>query len=384
MISSIKYIVVNFLIVLMATLVLISSVMAEEVNQQSASGDYLKTNKINVQDLLLRIEELEKIVKENKSNIDEKRINPKTPTENKTANITEQEQIENASLIEAAFKRTLIEEGGLLLKPGQFNYVPTISYTHSSSDRIVINGFTIEDILVIGDIVSKQVRRDLEIFTNTFRLGLKNNFQLDFQIPIGHERFRSFSSNGDATTDRTSGLGDISLALSYQLIKSSDSWPDTLVNISWKSTSGEDPYSLGSNEELALGSGFESWGLGLTTVTVSDPVVFFSGISLTKNLSDRKQIGKVDTGDSIGIQLGMIFAINLNTSLSYGFQLNSVSKTKIDYQNIPGSDLLTSMFTVGVSRILTNQVSMDVEIAIGLTRDSPDVQLSLSFPYNFM
>ncbi|MCW9057162.1 MAG: hypothetical protein OQK47_11125 [Gammaproteobacteria bacterium] len=294
----------------------------------------------------------------------------------------EREREENISLMESAFKRTLVDEGGLLLKPWQFNYVPSISYTHSSSDRIIIDGFTIEEILVVGDIVSRQVKRDIEVLSNAFRLGLENDFQIDLQIPIGAERLQTYSSSGDQTNERTSGLGDISLSLSYQLIKSHVSWPDTLVNINWKSTTGEDPYSLSGDEELALGSGFESWGISFTTVSVSDPVVFFSGLSWTKNMSERKEIGHVDMGDNVGLSMGMVFALNLNTSLSFGFQLSAINQTRIDNQKIPGSNLITSLFTVGVSRILSSSLSMDVQIGVGLTQDSPDVQLSFSFPYS--
>ena len=337
-------------------------------------GDTVNKDEV-INQLILRIEALEALTK----NTD---IGGKSVEDVSAKQRVEQERVENLSLIESTFKRTLVGEGGLLLQPGAFNYVPTFSYTHSSSDRIVIDGFTIEEILVVGDIVSRQVRRDLELMTNTFRLGLKNDFQIDLQVPVGRERLQSYSSSGNETKEDTTGLGDVSLSISHQLIKSHISWPDTLVNLSWKSTSGEDPFSLAGDEELALGSGFESWGLSFTTVSVSDPVVFFSGLSWTKNVGAMKEIGRVNTGDSLGLQMGMVFALNLNSSLSFGFQLNAISKTEVNYQKIPGSNLLTSLFTVGVSRILSNQLSMDVQIAVGLSKDSPDVQLSLSFPYS--
>lgn len=339
-----------------------------------------------INQLIIRVESLENTVNDLKLKTVTQNKTPETES-NGAADRTNIEKIkkerqENLSLIESAFKRTLVEEGGLLLRPGQFNYVPTISYTHSSSDRIVIDGFTVEDILVIGDIVSRQVRRDLILLNNTFRLGLKNDIQLDLQIPVGRERLQSFSSNGDEIKERTNGLGDISLSLGYQLVKSNSSWPDTLLNVSWKSTTGQDPFRLTSNDELSLGSGFESWSVSFTTVSVSDPVVFFSGLSYTANISENKAIGKVDSGDSLGIQLGMVFALNLDTSMSYGFQLSAVDETKINAIDIPGSNLLTSLFTIGVSRIFSDKTSMDLQIGIGLTRDSPDIQVSISFPYS--
>lgn len=367
----------------------------EAVNLSDAAdiavSDSLDINELEdknrlILDLLKRVELLESMVQKNTetTTVVEPDVldNEQKQERIDAARKIEREREENVSLIESAFKRTLVDEGGLLLKPGQFNYVPSISYTHSSSDRIVIDGFTIEEILVVGDIVSRQVKRDIEVLSNTFRLGLENDLQIDLQIPIGAERLQTYSSSGDQTKEHTSGLGDISLSLSYQVIKSHVSWPDTLINISWKSTTGEDPYSLSGDEELALGSGFQSWGISFTTVSVSDPVVFFSGLSWTKNMSERKQIGHVDMGDNAGLSMGMVFALNLNTSLSFGFQLSAINQTRIDNHKIPGSNLITSLFTVGVSRILSSSLSMDVQIGIGLTEDSPDVQLSFSFPYS--
>lgn len=364
-----------------------SACFAEEYSENDADQVTVSVDKDSlIKELIKRIETLEAIIKDNQVGsvieVSEKGGDNQSIVDAETAHKIALEQSENLSLIETAFERTLVEEGGLLLQSGTFNYVPTLSYTHSSSDRIVIDGFAIEEILVVGDIVSRQVRRDLVVLTNTFRLGLKNDFQVDLQIPVGREELQSFSSSGDETEELTSGLGDISLSLSYQALKSHPDWPDTLINLSWKSTTGEDPYSLTGDNELSLGTGFQSWGLSFTSVSVSDPVVFFSGLSWTKNISEQKELGRVDTGDSLGMHLGMVFALNLNTSLSYGFQMNKSNKIKIDDQNIPGSDLLTSLFTIGVSRILSNNMSMDVQLGVGLSEDSPDVQVSLSFPFS--
>ena len=67
-------------------------------------------------------------------------------------------------LIEQAFERTLIERGGLLLPWRSFSIEPSMTYIHSSSDNIVVDGFTVLPVLIIGDIVSEKVDRDLALF----------------------------------------------------------------------------------------------------------------------------------------------------------------------------------------------------------------------------
>ena len=224
-----------------------------------------------------------------------------------------------------------------------------------------------------------------DIVTNnhTFRLGLPGNLQFDLIVPIGYENKRSFRDDGTHKSNETNGLGDISLALSYQLIDRSSFWPDTVVGVSWKSRTGKDPYELRNNDVPTLGTGFDTWGFSMTSIATADPMVLFGGISTSYTSGRDKPIGHVDPGESFGINMGMALSLNLDSSLSFSYGYNYTLETEIDNRKIHGSDQATSTFGIGFSRAKSDFYAMDLDLAIGLTRDSTDFQFTVSLPFEF-
>jgi len=47
------------------------------------------------------------------------------------------------------------------------------------------------------------------------------------------------------------------------------------------------------------------------------------------------------------------------------------------------SGTTTSTFGIGFSKARGEQFAYDIDLGIGLTRDSPDFQLSISFPFEY-
>ena len=141
------------------------------------------------------------------------------------------ESEENYNLIQAAFEQRLNKQGSMLLPSGDFIYELGFSFAHASYDKIVVDGFTVFPVLVVGNIVSEQVRRDIVMNNHSLRAGLPFDLQLDLLVPLGYEHEQTFREDGTYEEDETDGLGDISLALSYQLVNAHNFWPDTLVGI---------------------------------------------------------------------------------------------------------------------------------------------------------
>lgn len=293
------------------------------------------------------------------------------------------ESEENSQLIQKAFEQRLSREGGMLLAPFKLTYEPSLAYAHASYDSIVVDGFTVYPVLVIGDIVAEKVRRDVVTNNHSFRLGLPGNLQFDLMVPLGYERKRSFRDDGTHAANETKGLGDISLALNYQLLNGSPFWPDTLVGVSWKSTSGDDPYKQENSDIPSVGTGFETWGLSVTSVAAADPIVIFGGLSATHTPGADKKIGQVRPGESLGVNLGMALSLNLDTSLSFNYGYNYTLETEVDGRKITGSDQTSSTFGVGLSRAKSDFYAMDIDLAIGLTQDATDFQLSIALPFEF-
>jgi len=339
-----------------------------------------------IKNLIRRIEELERLSsssKEIEQPVTPEKESLQVQVDPEVEARMKKEGEENYKLIQSAFEQRLGKEGSMLLPPWQLIYEPSFSYAHSSYDRIVVDGFTIFPILVVGDIVSERVRWDIVTNNNSFRLGLPYDTQFDIVVPLGYQRERTFRADGDYENEETSGLGDISLGLSHQLAQSHNFWPDTLAGIHWKSTTGEDPYRLVTVDEPSLGTGFQTWGASLTSAFNADPVVLYAGLSGTYTPSDDKDIGEVDPGESLGANLGMALALNFDTALSFNYQYRYTFETELEGEKIKGSDLTTSTFTIGMSKAKSDWFAFDIDLGIGLTQDSPDYQFAVSLPFEF-
>jgi hypothetical protein len=336
-----------------------------------------------IKNLIQRIEQLEDSVGDAPV-IDTQEMNqPETTIDAEVKAQLQKESEENSRLIQTAFEQRLNKEGGMLLSKYQFIYEPSLSYAHSSYDKIVVDGFTVYPVLVVGDIVSEKVSRDIIINNHAFRFGLGHDTQIDVVIPLGYEKENAYREDGFHQTKKTSGLGDIALGLSHQLTKYHDDWPDIVVAFNWKTATGQDPYRLISSDELTLGSGFNTYGLSFTSMANADPVILFGGYSINYTHGEEKQIGYVKPGLSNGLNLGMVLALNFDTSLSFNFQFLRTNKTAINGQKINGSVMTTSTFTVGLSTAKGGSYAVDIDLGIGLTSDSPDFQLTVSFPFDF-
>ena len=335
-----------------------------------------------IKNLIQRIELLEQSVgSKNIINNEQERTEEQIDPEVKAR--LQKESEENSKLISTAFEQRLSKEGGMLLDKYKYIYEPSLSYAHSSYDNIVVDGFTVYPVLVVGDIVSEKVNRDIISNNHSFRFGLGNDMQMDVVIPLGYEKEETFRGDGTHESKNISGIGDVSLGLSYQLFKTHKSWPDTVVAFNWKTATGKDPYRLLSSEELSLGTGFDTLGLSIISMTNADPLVLFGGLSVSHTQAKVKQIGHVKPGASAGLNLGMALALNFDTSLSFNFQYRFTDKTEINGQRINGSQLTTSTFAIGLSKAKGDSYAVDVDLNIGLTADSPDFQLTVSFPMNF-
>ncbi len=281
-----------------------------------------------------------------------------------------------------SLEQPLVRAGGILLPWKTWELEPGIEYIHSSRDHISIDGFVIEDILVIGDIESKRVRRDYLLGSLSLRVGLPWDTQLDLRLPGGYQNLDVVAADGSQESSSGAGFGDLELGLSKQLLRSRKWVPDLLGSLRWKTTTGSDPFETGS-DDLVFGTGFHGLTASFTAVQVRDPVVFFSSLSYYANFEDEKSVGEVDPGDGFGLQLGMAMALNLETSISFGWEQRFISETEVDGESIAGSELRPGTIRIGASYVPLSGRSVDFGVNIGTTDDVPDVAVSLHFPLRF-
>jgi hypothetical protein len=121
----------------------------------------------------------------------------------------------------------------------------------------------------------------------------------------------------------------------------------------------------------------------MTALKTSDPLVFFGTLSYAHDLPSVESFGKVQTGDALGLQLGMALSLNPDTSMTFGLSQEFRRRTRLDGEALPGTDTLASTFLIGLGRVISPRLLLDVNLGIGLTRDAPDYVFQLSLPFRF-
>jgi hypothetical protein len=312
----------------------------------------------------------------------------------------------------------LFEQPGVLTPKGKYVLEPGLQFSYSSSNRVALVGYTIIPALLIGLVDVREVKRNTVTAVLTGRTGLTNRLELEVKVPYVYRSDSTvsreiFTGTAVERVFDTSGkhLGDAELALRYQL---NDGGPDQAYfvgGLRYKSRSGRDPFSvvtdcsrrcIGENVtgtglplDLPTGSGFFSLQPSLTWLYPSDPAVFFGSVSYLhswkrKNVSrtvlggEQEFLGEIAPGDVFGFNFGMGLALNEKASLSLGYDHNSIGRTRQNGVPVPGS-VRTQLGTLllGFSYRLNEKRTLNVSVGAGLTRDTPDVSLTVRVPMTF-
>jgi hypothetical protein len=244
-----------------------------------------------------------------------------------------------------ALERALVLQSGRVIPRGAVEVEPEISYFYSEP-----NGR----------------RRDTFVSVLTARLGLPWASQAELRVPyVVHDRL--------SDVDTSSGLGDIELALTKQVLSEREFVPALLVTGRWKTTSGK------SDGTLPTGTGADALQAALTAVKAQDPLVFFGTLRYTKSFSS----GQTDLGDSVGGTLGTFLAATPDTSLLLDVNVESSFPSEFGEQEITGTDRLAGVVELGVATILTRATLLNITTGIGFTSTAPDFRLTVSLPIRF-
>ena len=311
----------------------------------------------------------------------------------------------------------IFDQPGILTPKGRYVLEPSVQYSYSSSNRVALVGYTVIPALLIGLVDVREVKRNTMTGALTGRWGLTNRLEVEAKLPyvyrsdstISRELFtgtsadRAFEASGKS-------IGDVEVAARYQLNEGQGGAPFMIGSLRFKTRTGKDPFEVvtdcvtrcvgnttgtGLPLDLPTGSGFYSLQPGLTWLFPSDPAVFFGGISYTHNFSrsdvsrqvlggESEFIGKIEPGGVIGINFGMGLAINDRSSFSVGVDLNSVGRTKLNGQTVATSvrSQLSSLL-LGYSYRYSARTNLNVSVGAGLTRDTPDLTLTVRLPMSF-
>ena len=312
----------------------------------------------------------------------------------------------------------LFEQPGVLTPRGKLVLEPSLQFGYSSSNRVALVGYTVIPALLIGLVDVRETKRNTFTAALTARTGVTNRLEAELKLPyvyrsdsaVSRELFtgtaidRVFNTSGRA-------VGDAEYALRYQLNDGGADSPYFIGGLRFKSRTGRDPFDVvtdctkrcvGENVsgtglplELPTGSGFFSVQPSLTWLFPSDPAVFFgsvsylhsfkrSGISRLVLGGEREFIGEIKPGGVFGFNFGVGLALNDKASFSLGYDHNSIARTRQNGVPVAGS-VRTQLGTLllGYSYRLNEQRTLNVSVGAGLTRDTPDVSLTVRIPTNF-
>lgn len=325
-----------------------------------------------------------------------------------------QVQVGTAPSAETRTIAPLFEQPGILTPRGKAVFEPSLQYGYSSNNRVALVGYTVIPALLIGLVDVREVKRHTFTAALTGRFGISNRFEVEARLPyvyrsdsaISREIFTGTASESAFDTSGR-GMGDVEVTGRYQINDGGASTPYMIGSLRFKSRTGKDPFEVvtdcvtrclgnasgtGLPIDLPTGSGFYSLQPGLTWLFPSDPAVFFGSFSYTHNFKrtdvsrrvlsgESEFIGTVEPGPILGMNFGMGLALNDKSSFSLGFDINSVGRTKQNGVTVPGS-VRTNLATMllGYSYRYSEKTSFNVSVGAGLTRDTPDLTLTLRMP----
>lgn len=294
----------------------------------------------------------------------------------------------------------LADIGGVLTPSGTLIIEPSFQYAHSGVNRFTFRGIEILSSLAVGVFEASDTDRDSVTPALTGRLGLTNRLELELKVPYVYRDDTETAVIPTISDDEISrnlsgnGIGDIELALHYQLNNGQNGWPFFIANARFKTTTGDGPFDIardsdGIGRELATGSGFYSFEPSITALFPSAPAVFFANAGYLINFEDDvnetfgdQMVGTVDPGDAVRFSFGMAYSINERAAFTLGFKNDWILKTKTEINNATfSSDRLTiASMLLGYSYQLTNKTNINLNLEFGMTDDAPDFLLTFRIP----
>jgi hypothetical protein len=277
-----------------------------------------------------------------------------------------------------ALTRGLVQRGALVLPQWSLEVVPSLSYSHSQIQGLVL-AETPEGVPTVSD---QRQRDDSAEARVAVRLGLPWLSQIEVRLPVDWKRQDSALGDGTNVVNSETYVGDVEVELSHQFLTEKGWWPNLVGAFAWRFPTGQDPYGV-PVANLASGGGVNTFTGRLTALKSFDPLVVFSTLAYSGNLGRHESFGDVHPGEVIDWQMGAILAVNPGTSLSFTFIQDFKGQTRVSGMPIAGSDGVAAVAQFGIDQVLSSRALLDVTLGVGVTRDAPDYQVMVSVPVRF-
>ena len=319
-----------------------------------------------------------------------------------------------------------VQQGGVLLQRDQLVLEPTLGYSFSSSSRLILTGFSILPLLILGTLEAEKVETQTFAPSLGFRYGIRRGIQFDIRIPFlvqstTRVRVLSDETGQEAFSGEDAGLSDVSFGLSYQFLYERAWIPDMVFRLGASAPTGRSQFDIFDDiiatgmfetidqfeEQLtsqgsAAGSGRWSFDGTVTGVKALDPAILFGTVGysfappttetllqLSANPSNPREIIVIaresDLGatSSINASLGLAISLNNQLSMNWSFATSYRFAQEANGVKIPDSQVQSGSFNMGFNIAVTPRITTNVVGSIGVTPDSPDFAFSLTTPVSF-
>lgn len=300
----------------------------------------------------------------------------------------------------------IFAEPTVLTRPGTVTLEPSLQYIHASNNRVALVGFTIIPAITIGLIDIRQVSRDAWYGALTARWGFASRWEADVKVPYVYNTSTTLTrpigtpSVADSQFDADGqGIGDVEFGTRYQINAFRGDNVVYIGSLRVRAPTGKGPFDVDyetiGQESLArnlpTGAGF--WGVegGVQFVFPSDPAVFFGALNYQYNFARDvgNGFGTIKPGNVIQFNVGMGLALNEKASFSFGYQQSIVGG--LEQQGpaapgktvSPGSTLVLGTARFGLTYAVTPKTAVNFTLGIGVTRNTPDLELTVRVPISF-
>ena len=273
-----------------------------------------------------------------------------------------------------------------LVKKGKFSMNYDLSYSFFRDTRI--------DIALSesnSNITRFRIQEDAQhSFTNTIDVsyGLRDNLTFNTSLPLV---YKMDTLGGKEAI----GLGDVSFGLRWQPIPLKRGLPTTTLFSTFSTATGDSPYEINSSNDLSTGKGYYSLSAGASMSKITDPLVIYGSASFTTGnsmggLNQARSGGSltsVSPGQTLGMSFGFAYSLNYDVSLSASYSQSISTNSRFAFENgavIEPQTQVSSVLNYTLSLRTSPKRIINLSLGIGLSEDTPDVNLGFSMPLEFL
>jgi hypothetical protein len=210
--------------------------------------------------------------------------------------------------------------------------------------------------------------------------GLTERLELFTSLPFNYKEDELISAES-VSKESNSGIGDLSLGLSYSLKSESYSSPSITASLNITTPTGETT-NIEDLNHLSTGAGF--WGIS-TDLNLSksiDPAVVFMSVGFQHTFDDEQFGARIQPGNAFNYGFGAGFSVNNLVAFSGRMSGSYQRENKIDDIRVLGTSSEPISFIGSMSYRLSNDTRLETTLDLGVSGDANDVGMGFSYIWN--